>query len=63
MVDFEERPRPKIYHAVGDDLTRLGVSELEERVEVLLAEIERTRAQLELKKASLSAADMLFGKR
>jgi uncharacterized small protein (DUF1192 family) len=39
------------------------VNDLEERIEALGAEIVRTRAQLERKRAGRAAADALFGKR
>jgi uncharacterized small protein (DUF1192 family) len=46
-----------------EDLELLGVSELEERIEDLEAEIARIRAQLDRKRAGRAAADALFGKR
>jgi uncharacterized small protein (DUF1192 family) len=46
-----------------EDLELLAVSDLEERIEALGAEIVRTRAQLERKRAGRAAADALFGKR
>lgn len=45
-----------------EDLEVYGVSELEERIEALQAEIERTRAQLTKKKAGRDAANALFGR-
>ena len=39
------------------------MADLEERIEALQAEIARTRAQLERKRAGRAAADALFGKR
>jgi uncharacterized small protein (DUF1192 family) len=38
------------------------VADLQERIEALEAEIARTRAQMERKKAGRAAADSLFGK-
>ena len=49
--------------ALKEDLEVFGVEELAERVEMLEAEIARTRSQMERKKASRSAADALFGPR
>ena len=46
-----------------EDLELLAVADLEERIEALGAEIVRTRAQLERKRAGRAAADALFGKR
>ena len=45
-----------------EDLELMSVGDLEERVEALQAEISRTRAQMERKRATRSAADALFGK-
>ncbi len=45
-----------------EDLELCGSSELEERIEALEAEIRRTRAQLDRKRAGRAAADALFGK-
>lgn len=49
--------------ALREDLEVYGVDELAERIELLDAEIARTRAQMDKKKASRSAADALFGPR
>lgn len=46
-----------------EDLEIYGVTELEERIAVLEAEIIRTRAQLDRKRAGRAAADALFGGR
>jgi len=43
-----------------EDLELCGVEELNERIEVLTAEIERARAQLARKEASRAAADAFF---
>ncbi|MBP6546659.1 MAG: DUF1192 domain-containing protein [Phenylobacterium sp.] len=47
--------------AVREDLELYGVAELEERIEMLRAEIARCQAQIEKKKAGRQAADALFG--
>ena len=46
----------------GADLSDLGVEQLNHREQVLLAELERTRAMAESKQAGLAAADSLFRK-
>lgn len=46
--------------ALKEDLEIFGVEELRERIEMLQAEIARTQAQLDRKKASRSAADAFF---
>ena len=43
-----------------EDLELYGVEELQDRVDHLEAEIRRTRAQLDHKKAGRAAADALF---
>ncbi|MET3666927.1 uncharacterized small protein (DUF1192 family) [Caulobacter sp. 1776] len=45
-----------------EDLEVYGVAELEERIEALQAEIERTKAFLAKKKAGRDAANALFGR-
>jgi uncharacterized small protein (DUF1192 family) len=49
--------------AVREDLDLFAVSDLEERIGILEAEIVRCRAQIERKKAGREAADALFGTR
>lgn len=47
-------------HAVGEDLSRLSVDELGERIELLEAEIERLREARSAKAASLDVAASFF---
>ena len=49
--------------AAREDLEVYGVSELEERIDALEAEIIRTRAQIEKKESGRAAADALFSRR
>ena len=57
------RPRgAALVEIAREDLELFGTAELEERVEALQAEIARTRAQLERKRAGRAAADAFFGK-
>jgi uncharacterized small protein (DUF1192 family) len=64
MIDEPLGPRPGRGDAVKalsrEDLEIYGVSELEERIEALQAEIARSRAQIDRKQATKSAADALF---
>jgi len=53
-------PKPKPIITVGEKLDRLSVSELDERIEALSAEIVRVQAELSAKKALISAAAALF---
>ena len=50
----------KLVEAVREDLELFGVAELEERIEVLQAEIARVTAQIDRKRAGRAAADALF---
>ena len=61
MALFEEEPPRKAKtHEIGQDLSLLSVGELNERIEVLKAEIERLEAELKAKGATKSAAEALF---
>jgi uncharacterized small protein (DUF1192 family) len=53
----------RLLEAVREDLDLYGVSELEERLEVLDAEARRVRAQIDKKLAGRNAADALFSPR
>ncbi len=46
-----------------EDLELYGADELQERIEMLEAEIVRARAQIGKKQSSRAAADALFSKR
>lgn len=59
LFDDEPRKKPKP-HEIGQDLALLSRAELNERIEMLRAEIVRLEAELEAKGASKSAADALF---
>jgi len=50
----------RLLEAVREDLDLYGVSELEERLEVLDAEARRVRAQIDKKLSGRAAADALF---
>jgi len=52
----------RLSEALKEDLELYGVSELEERVELLQAEIARVQAQLDRKRAGRAAADALFSR-
>jgi uncharacterized small protein (DUF1192 family) len=51
----------RLAEAVREDLELYGVAELEERIAVLQAEIDRVRSQIDRKRAGRAAADALFG--
>ena len=51
----------RLVEAVREDLELYGVSELEERLEILAAEAARVQAQIDKKRSGRAAADALFG--
>jgi uncharacterized small protein (DUF1192 family) len=61
-ADDEDRPKKKIVHELGQDLTLLSVAELNERIALLKEEIARLESDIKGKQASKSAADLFFKK-
>ena len=61
-IDEDDRPKKKIAHEIGQDLTLLSVGELTERIALLKEEIGRLEANMASKSASKSAADLFFKK-
>jgi uncharacterized small protein (DUF1192 family) len=61
-VDEDDRPKKKITHEIGQDLTLLSAAELTERITLLKEEIARLEADMARKRAVKSAADTLFKK-
>jgi uncharacterized small protein (DUF1192 family) len=61
-IEDDDRPKKKITHEIGQDLTLLSVGELTERVTLLKEEIGRLEANMATKQASKSAADLFFKK-
>jgi uncharacterized small protein (DUF1192 family) len=59
-MDDDDRPKKKIAHEIGQDLTLLSVAELRERIELLKSEIARLEADIKGKQASRSAAENFF---
>ncbi len=60
ILDDDDRPKKKIEHEIGQELTLLSVEELSERVQLLHDEIIRLEADMASKQASRSAADQIF---
>ena len=56
----DDRPRKKITHEVGQDLSLLSVEELTERIALLSTEVERLQAAVTKKRASKEAANSFF---
>jgi uncharacterized small protein (DUF1192 family) len=59
-TEDDDRPRKKISHEIGQDLSLLSVEELGERIALLTSEIERLQAAATKKRASRDAADRFF---
>jgi uncharacterized small protein (DUF1192 family) len=61
MAAFDEEPaRKPAKHEIGQDLSALSVHELEERIQLLEAEIERLAAAKAKKTDSKTAAESFF---
>ena len=59
-IEDDDKPRRKISHEIGQDLSLLSVEELNERIALLSAEIERLQAAVARKRASKDAANSVF---
>ena len=59
-IEDDDRPRKKIAHEIGQDLSLLSVEELTERVALLKAEIARLEEATTRKRASRDAANSVF---
>lgn len=60
--DEDDRPKKKLAHEIGQDLTLLSVRELTERIGLLKEEIARLEADIAKKQATRSVADQFFKK-
>lgn len=59
-MDEDDRPKKKVAHEIGQDLTLLSVEELSARVALLKDEIARLEADMTKKRATRAAADQFF---
>ena len=59
-IDDDDRPKKKIAHEIGQDLSLLSVEELAARVQLLHDEINRLEADMAGKRAKRAAADQFF---
>ena len=59
-VDVRVGRGQRLIEACREDLELYGVSELEERIEILQSEMLRVKAQMEKKRSSRAAADAFF---
>jgi uncharacterized small protein (DUF1192 family) len=61
-IEDDDRPKKKISHEIGQELTLLSVTELQDRIALMREEIARLEADIGKKQASRSAADQFFKK-
>jgi len=59
-MEDDDRPKKKVAHEIGQDLSLLSVRELDERIALLKEEIARLEADKIKKNATRSAADQFF---
>jgi uncharacterized small protein (DUF1192 family) len=59
-IEDDDKPRKKITHDIGQDLSLLSVEELAERIALMTSEIERLQAAMSKKRASKDAANTFF---
>lgn len=59
-IEDDDKPRKKVSHEIGQDLSMLSIEELGERVALLTAEIERLNAAMARKRASKDTANAFF---
>ena len=55
----DDKPRKKVTHEIGQDLSLLSVEELGERIALMSSEIERLQAAMAKKRASRDAANVI----
>jgi uncharacterized small protein (DUF1192 family) len=59
-IEDDDKPRKKITHDIGQDLSLLSVEELTERIALMTSEIERLQVAMAKKRASKDAANSFF---
>ncbi len=59
-IEDEDKPKVKVSHEIGQDLSLLSVEELGHRIELLKEEIGRLEAAMTMKRATRAAADRFF---
>ena len=60
VFEDDDRPKKKVTHEIGQDLSLLSVEELSARVQLLQDEIKRLEADMAQKRATPMAADQFF---
>ena len=59
-MEDDDKPRRKVVHEIGQDLSALSVEELQERILLLSGEIERLRMAETKKRSTFDAANSFF---
>lgn len=59
-IEDDDKPRKKITHEIGQDLSLLSVEELNQRIALMTSEIDRLQAAVTRKRASKEAANSFF---
>jgi len=59
-IEDDDKPRKKITHEIGQELSLLSVEELTERIALMNSEIERLQQATAKKRASKDAAASFF---
>ena len=59
-IEDDDKPKKKISHEIGQELSLLSVEELTERIALMNLEIERLQAAMTKKRASRDAANSVF---
>ena len=62
VFDDDDRPKKKIAHEIGQDLSLLSVEEIKLRIALMQDEIKRLEADMAQKHAKRAAADRFFKK-
>ena len=60
VFEDDDRPKKKVTHEIGQDLSLLSVEELSARVQLLQDEIKRLETDMTQKRATRMAADQFF---
>ncbi|MFA6266247.1 MAG: DUF1192 domain-containing protein [Pseudolabrys sp.] len=60
IFDDDDRPKKKISHEIGQDLSLISVDEITARIALLQDEIKRLEADKAQKHAKRAAADQFF---
>ncbi len=59
-AEDDDKPRRKVSHEIGQDLSLLSVEDLNERIALLTGEAERLKNEMAKKRASRDAANNFF---